>query len=273
MLGLVKKYTAGRVGRKVGRVEERVIDWNGLPKVQLNTHVPVGTARWEASMRILQLLATKGYSTRLDLNLALYEEKCFERAVQERTRRALRDLEDVRYVLQERNILVRKVNVYIIRLTDVGKQFCARQGWEVVESEYERLARVHNGEEQGKHTLAVLLFAYHTRRCGFTAEVLPPPVLESYEADVLVRDGDMKAYVEVEMKPLGGKLRKWRTMESCTGLIAICTLTEKRCIAFEKLLRKWGFRYFRLTDLQTLAKCSHLPGDVDHERLFMVGEG
>jgi hypothetical protein len=87
----------------------------------------------------------------------------------------------------------------------------------VVESDWERLMRLHEGEKQEGHTLAVLLFASAARLRGWTVEVLPE-VNGNARPDLVITRGEQRLYVEVET---GTRLHdgnaKWRMNAELNG--------------------------------------------------------
>ncbi len=105
----------------------------------------------------------------------------------------------------------------VARLSAEGKQFCAALGWQVVESEWERLLRLHEGEKQEGHTLAILLFAAAARLRGWTVEILPE-AQGNARPDMAVRRAEQQFYVEVET---GTRLHdgnaKWRMNAELNG--------------------------------------------------------
>jgi len=130
--------------------------------------------------------------------------------------------------LEEVGLIVRKTlqmeiagnlptRLSVARLSEAGKQFCRAVGWSVVESEWERLIRLHEGEKQEGHTLAVLLFATYARLRGYTVEVLPE-VAGNARPDLAIARGEERLYVEVET---GTRLHdanaKWRMNAELNG--------------------------------------------------------
>ena len=103
----------------------------------------------------------------------------------------------------------------------------------VAESDWERLIRLHQGEEQEAHTLAVLLFAASARLRGWQAEVLPE-VQGSARPDLAISKGDERLYVEVET---GTRLHdgnaKWRMNAELNGgraVIVARNVAERRVL-------------------------------------------
>lgn len=136
----------------------------------------------------------------------------------------------------------------LAHLTDKGRELCRMLGWEPVESEWERLKRLHEGERFEEHTLAVLYFALHARARGWDAEVMPS--VAEIRPDVAVIKGRKRYLVEVE---LGTKDRpaKWQALTKAQGGVTICALDpdgRRRLMGDCKLAKLKG----KATDLHTL---------------------
>jgi len=140
----------------------------------------------------------------------------------------------------------------VARLSAEGRQLCAALGWKVVESDWERLTRLHEGEKQEGHTLAVLLFASTARLRGWTVEVLPE-ALGNARPDLSVSKDGQKLYVEVET---GTRLHdanaKWRMNAELNGgrvaLVARNVAERGVLVADCKHVAEHGFA----TDIETL---------------------
>lgn len=105
----------------------------------------------------------------------------------------------------------------VARLSEEGKQFCRALGWQVVEGEWERLLKEHEGEKQEGHTLAVLLFATAARLRGWTVEILPE-VQGNARPDLSVSKDGQRGYVEVETGTrLHEENAKWRMNAELNG--------------------------------------------------------
>lgn len=113
-----------------------------------------------------------------------------------------------------------QTSLAVYRLSEDGKAVCRLWGWEVVESEWERVNRLHQGGAQEAHTLMLLSFAMHARMRGWNALLLPE-AQGNADPDVLVeRDGE-RWYVEVERGD--GSRRKWRNLAQVNGgRVALC---------------------------------------------------
>jgi hypothetical protein len=133
--------------------------------------------------------------------------------------------------------------------SDLGREVCRACGFRVQETEYERLLRLHGGEQQKSHAAAVAVFAYHARRRGFRAEVLPT-VEGRAEPDVLVAKGDeTPVYVEVELGR--EKQPKWLHLYDLQGFVALCAQNVEGRAALSAEVRALGL-HGRATDIETL---------------------
>jgi hypothetical protein len=152
----------------------------------------------------------------------------------------------------------------VARLSAEGKEFCSKGlGWQVVESDWERLLRLHEGDKQEGHTLAVLLCASAARLRGWTVEVLPE-VQGNARPDLSIAKGDERIYVEVET---GARLHdanaKWRMNADLNGgrVALVARNVEERGVLVADCKHVAG--HGMATDVETL-----IAG-----RLVEVGEG
>lgn len=105
----------------------------------------------------------------------------------------------------------------VARLSEEGKQFCTAVGWQVVESDWEKLIRLHEGEKQEGHTLAILLFGTAARLRGWTVEILPD-VQGNARPDVSITRNGEWLFVEVETGTrLHDSNAKWRMNGELNG--------------------------------------------------------
>ena len=148
----------------------------------------------------------------------------------------------------------------MLQLTQDGGQLCQILGWEVNETERQRMNRMHQGAEFPQHTMAVMIFAMHARFRGYRVGVLPEltGVQTNAVPDVSVSRSlaDEKIetiYVEVELsiKELD---HKWRNLAQLQTRVALCTRNtqrRERLIGDCKLKNLHGMA----TDLETLIAC------------------
>lgn len=111
-----------------------------------------------------------------------------------------------------------------VLLTDRGRAVCKRMGWEPVESDLERLIRLHKGDEERDHTMCVLIFAMHARMRGWTVTVVPE-MEGPAEPDVLIERGSERWYVEVERSRNDPGVSKWQNLAALNGgQVAFCAV-------------------------------------------------
>jgi hypothetical protein len=168
----------------------------------------------------------------------------------------------------EKNLLSREIlemsapntSLAMLQLSEDGSQLCQVLGWNGVESERQRMNRMHQGLQFTQHTLAVLIFAMHARFRGYRVEVLPQ--LEGVQTkavpDVSIsrsladqKSGTIYVEVELSIKELD---EKWRNLAQLQGRVALCARNAQRrdrLVADCKLKNLHGVA----TDLETLIDC------------------
>jgi len=108
----------------------------------------------------------------------------------------------------------------VYRLTEDGRALCKAWGWTVVENEWERLMRLHQGEAQQAQTVMILALTLHARLRGWNVSILPE-VEGRADPDVLVEKDGERWYVEVERGD--GSRRKWKNLAALNdGRVALC---------------------------------------------------
>lgn len=159
--------------------------------------------------------------------------------------------------LETRNIrlplLYHRFSLGLVKFSLAGLEFVNQLGWQPVETEWERMMRLHEKgkQDEASHTLAVIAFAYHARLRGYQAEVVPDMQNSGrFAPDALIAQGDEHTYAEVELGKQ--KFSKWEQMADYQGYVAVCASTpywrEKLIAESECVLDIPG----RATDLQTL---------------------
>jgi len=126
-----------------------------------------------------------------------------------------------------------------------------------VESEWERIERLHRGDtsRQLRHTAAICAFAYHARKRGYDTLVCPQ-VEGLAEPDILLTNGDEILYVEVQRQ--GGerwrRAAKWRNLLRLQDEVILCTATPQQAIRYAAEAQFIGADRGRITDLATLLR-------------------
>ena len=155
----------------------------------------------------------------------------------------------------------RRTSFTVVCLSDKGRDLVQDLGWQVYETEWEQMQRLHEkGNYQGKHTAAVLAFVYQARLRGWTAGVMPDVDAGWFFPDAVVEKGGESYYVEVELDEQ--KLSKWHNMARHQSAIALCARTpdHRRLLLDEAKPAAETNKCTRLgTDLRTLFE--HCQGD------------
>jgi hypothetical protein len=184
-----------------------------MDTAKLNT-----TRQWPRAMLILWLMATYGHSVVPELKnmLALQE------GLRDRTSGSIKRLIKAMETTNLLKVEVKKFYRHKLAIAKLGLRGCelARSmGWEIVESEWDRLRRLHQADLQQAHAGAVLAFAMNARMHGWMVELVPQ-VASNAEPDVKLTRGEEVEYVEVELG--NEKDRKWRNMADLQGYVALC---------------------------------------------------
>jgi len=137
------------------------------------------------------------------------------------------DLPALGLAIKETPYFIRSSRLSLFRLSNRGRQACQELGWPVVESEWDRLIRSHEGLLYPRHTLGLLAFCWQARLRDWRTEVLPQ-VNASLEPDALVSKSGLNIYVEFEIRA-HEKLKKWKKVYRLQGFVALCSFTPKTC--------------------------------------------
>ncbi|RMD60460.1 hypothetical protein D6833_09615 [Candidatus Parcubacteria bacterium] len=192
--------------------------------------------RWRRGTMAMYLIARQGINTMMEIDLSIVTVEPELKTLRTNSVRApLKELVEGGYLIEE-TLDVRRgdfvTNLKTFRLSEKGKAFSFRMGWDAVESDWERLITRHEGLRFPAHTAAVLLFAVHARRRGYRVTVVPDTD-GPYAPDIRMATDEETLDVEVE---LGTKERpqKWKNMAAAQGFVALCAATEagrKRLVA------------------------------------------
>ncbi|GAP12202.1 hypothetical protein BECAL_03406 [Bellilinea caldifistulae] len=244
-----KPKQKGEAKRPAGRIltpAELPELWRKLVEEMSGMVVPPAPERFKAQLKpkesgiryrrkvlVLYAVARGGISSRMEIDRVVSVVE----GLSERTNSVRRPVDDLvkSGLLVSDNIRMYKpfeTGLAVYRLSEDGKALCALWGWQVVESEWERLLRLHQGAAQEAHSVMALAFALHARLRGWDAVILPQ-VEGAARPDLQVeRDGE-RWYVEVERGD--GSRRKWKNLaELNDGRVALCAANEE---GREKLVR------------------------------------
>ncbi|MEJ5315127.1 MAG: hypothetical protein WHS45_12195 [Anaerolinea sp.] len=202
--------------------------------------------RWRRMVQIVMLLASEGVSTVVELvRLMNIDNKSVHVALN-----SMLDLLDP--LVESFSFSAgAKGRIRVVTLTDYGKALARALGVEPVESDWEKIVRLHNGEVQTRHAAVVLMAAYQARLRGWKAEVMPfdPQETPWFQPDLKLTDPEgWFYYCEVEthsrVKP-----KKWARMREVNLIVP--TPTARNWMV--QRLRAMGIPG-RATDLRTLAQ-------------------
>lgn len=233
--------------RKRDPVKLTEFRWPNVP-----TRPPAKYARqlssgWKRKGMALALIAS-GISLRIEAQRFLaWRENCTEKTSS--IRKVFERLEKVG-LLEGECVRVHTAKTKFLWLTKLGQRVAEICRFDLRETDYQRMLRLHGGKAQKKHAAETATFAYQARKRGFMAAVMPD-VGGPAEPDVIIarKEGETPVYVEVET---GDKRDpKWQNMVDLQGFVAVCSVTEiqqERIIAEIKELGLPG----RATNLEAL---------------------
>lgn len=154
-----------------------------------------------------------------------------------------------------------RTSLKVVRLSQKGEDlYRALFKADPQENDWSRMIRLHEGATQTEHTLAVLTFGLHARKCGYYTRVLPD-VDGNAIPDIWVARNDEKLHVEVE---LGNKDHetKWKNLAALNeGRVALCTSTPRlreRYVGDCKLDQSGVIKFGCAADLETLVKNKYI---------------
>lgn len=217
-----------------------------LPEEFARLEMAYRRSRWQRLVRMVLVIATEGVSTAQELARTMQLGK-------KQIYRVLDSVKDLPESPLDSNLLYPggKGRVRIVTLTDYGKRLARALGIEPVESDWEKIVRLHQGQEQTRHAALVLLAAYHARLRGWKAEVLPfdPQETPWFQPDLKITSPEGQFYYcEVETRSRV-KPRKWARMRDVSLIVP--TPAMRRYVT-----RRLKEKYIpgRATDLQTLMR-------------------
>lgn len=186
--------------------------------IRVNSHT------WPRLAFVLHQIATTGLSVRHELAKHLAAH-CELKLKSKPVRYTFQRLDELHLIEATTLMVVEGYRMAVLHLAHEGRTLCRYLGWEVVESEYERMIRLHSGDSQSRHTAGVLSMAYHARLRGWQVQVVPSIGHPSVFPDLLLEKDGEQMYVEVELRH--GKLNKWRNLGKLQGYVALCAKTHE----------------------------------------------
>ncbi|MBI4759814.1 MAG: hypothetical protein HZC39_00090 [Chloroflexi bacterium] len=212
---------------------------------------------WQRILLAVRLLAETGVSTAQDLLRLLAAETGVSpnaRSLRRLVYQSFAD-EQVSHMIVENRTLVLpgtgKFRLRVMWLSEYGKTLARDLGVEPVESDWEKIARLHRGETQEQHAALVLMAAYQARLRGWTAEVVPfnPQETPWFQPDLKLTDPDgWVYYCEAESRSRVNP-DKWARMRQVNLIMP----TPNARLWMTQRLKTMGIPG-RAADLRTLAQ-------------------
>lgn len=182
--------------------------------------------RWPLTAYALYLLAHYPWAARIEYEIELgryFEREPGSDRIQNVFRR---DLLQQNLIVSQTLKYVSMRELALVRLTDEGRDCCRELGWEPCENEWDALILRHSGDDQLRHTAAVIAFALSARLRGWKTTVLPRTEYRWLMPDLLIKDAaGQGVYVEVELG--SRKAEKWRNYLKYKQRVAVCAKTAK----------------------------------------------
>lgn len=146
-----------------------------------------------------------------------------------------------------------KTNLVVWKLTADGRRLAqALFNTEPIESNWERIVRLHQGDEQPAHTLGQLLFEVYARQRGARVQLLPEAAGPT-PPDLLIELAGQRLYVEVELSEKENPA-KWRNLAALNnGQVAMCAGNAAQRARLVGDCQQLGFSG-AATDLETLVQ-------------------
>ena len=210
--------------------------------------------RWRRGSMMLYLMATYGINAHLELDVYVAQREGLNYRSNS-TKKPISDLAAAGLVIAETlrmQVGDFRTALRLARLTDEGRTLSKALGWPAVESDWDRMIRLHQGRRQVRHTLAVLYFGVLARVRGWSTEIMPNAD-GAADPDLQVTKGDERYFVEVELGTRGDEKQtaKWQNLADLQGSVALCAPNVKireRLVADCRLANLSGVA----TDLGTL---------------------
>jgi len=219
----------------------------------------VSEERWQRQCMALYILASYGIGVRMELDW-LISHAVGTKANSGAQRLTIDKLAELGLVTRRRlyeSTPPMGSQLIVLVLSQDGRKLCELFEWKVVESDWERILRLHcqGDPEQEKaqeaHTLNILSFIRNARYRGYRGMAVPLVSGKSFP-DAYVEREEEFSFVEVE-RSAKEKTAKWQHQVELQGHVALCALDQKsrtRLVNDCKLDRH--IHHGHATDMRTL---------------------
>ncbi len=229
------------------------VDWQTLRIPEMYRPLAkTGGVRWQRGLMMLFLINRFGINSRMELALALAQAH----GKPVKTGRAW--VRKAGAYLTQNGLLIAETlrlsspptSLSVYRLSNEGRDLAQRLGWDPVESEWERLRRLHEGDRYPAHTMAVLTAALHARLRGWKVAVMPEKSTNT-PTDMLISRKGERWFVEVELSEKDNPA-KWRNnAQENNDQVALVAATAERRRTLVNDCKRLGLSG-KATDLETL---------------------
>ena len=253
------------------QVLEDLAEWKPIPRPARYPRLleaGVSEERWQRQCMALYVLARYGLGVRMELDW-LISHLVGTKTNSGSQRLTIDMLADFGLVVRRRlyeSTPPLGSQLVVFCLSQDGRQLCELFGWQIVESDWERIVRLHcqgdpdQEKAQEAHTLNILSFIRNARYRGYRAMAVPLVPGKSFP-DVYIERGEEFSYVEVE-RSVKDKSHKWQHQAELQGHVALCAVDQKsraRLVGDCKLNR--SIRHGRATDMHTLMELAAMHKD------------
>jgi hypothetical protein len=221
--------------------------------------------RWQRQSMALYILASYGIGVRMELDW-LISHAVGTKANSGAQRLTIDKLAELGLVVRRRlyeSTPPMGSQLIVLVLSEDGRRLCDLFGWQVVESEWERILRLHcqgdpeQEKSQEAHTLNILSFIRNARYRGYRAMVVPQVPGKS-SPDAYVDRAEEFSYVEVE-RSSKEKTSKWLHQAELQGQVALCALDPKSRLRLVSDCKLQGaIHHGRATDMRTLMELASI---------------
>ena len=225
---------------------------------------------------VLYCIAVGGLSTRADIARALQMDLSSieaKTASLRKVARACKTLVNENLITQDLGKLW-WITIYMLRLTPFGEEYWQNTyRLKKVNSDWDKLIKLHNGKRYMEHSAAVLLFVHHARLRGWNAEVMPEPE-ENMQPDVEIENDKDILYVEIERKASRAweKKDRWKKQRLLQSTLTICMVSDvgAKNVA-QRIDGAPEYECYKIASLQHLTTTAYQPNRERNMWLYQRG--
>jgi hypothetical protein len=146
-------------------------------------------------------------------------------------------------------VRVHLANTKFLWLTRLGQKVGEACRFDLRETDYQRLLRLHDGENYKRHAAEAATFVYQARKRDFLVEVMPDIDGPAEPVVAISKEGERRVYVEIETGSDHGA--RWQRQVNLQGFVAVCGVTGSQQRHIVARLKEMGLPG-RATNLEAL---------------------